>query len=424
MMGDAIKISKDMLQFIEKSPSPFHAIEEIKKELCKAGFAKLKEEKKWELQRGGRYFVTRNNSSILAFVIPKGEFEGFRMVASHSDSPSFKIKENPDMQAQGNGTKLNVERYGGMICSSWFDRPLSIAGRVIIKGEEGFEEKLVQIDRDLALIPNLAIHMSRDINDGYKYNVQKDMLPLLGLGKEISCMKIVEKEAGVAPGQIIGHDLFLYNRAPYSVWGANQEFVSSARLDDLQCVYASLQAFLTAQGHSSIPVLAVFDNEEVGSTSRQGAGSTFLEDTLFRIERNLGREHEDYVIDLAKSYMISADNAHAVHPNHPEYADPMNQPELNKGVVIKFNASQKYCSDAVSASIFKDLCEQVKVPYQTYTNRSDIAGGSTLGNISNTKVSVKTIDIGLPQLAMHSAYETAGIKDTMYLIKVLKAFYL
>ena len=422
-MDEDRKIAEKMLKFIQRSPSPFHAVEEIKKELLNAGYEKLKEEKRWELIKGGRYFVTRNNSSIIAFIIPEEEFEGFRMAAGHSDSPAFKVKENPDMKAAGSTLKLNVERYGGMICSSWLDRPLSVAGRIIVRAESGFEEKLVHIDRDIALIPNVAIHMNRDANEGYKFNAQKDMLPLMGQDNGNTMLKTIAKEVGVKTEEILGHDLFLYNRSPYSIWGLNQEFVSSPRLDDLQCVYAALAGFLTAKAHHSVPVYCVFDNEEVGSSTRQGAASTFLEDTLLRLEKNLGRDYENYVIDLAKSFMISADNAHAVHPNHPEYADPVNQPELNKGIVIKYNAAQKYCSDAVSASIFKDICDQVNVPYQAYTNRSDLAGGSTLGNILNTKVALRTIDIGLPQLAMHSAYETAGVEDTGYLVKVMKAFY-
>ena len=418
--------SEKLIQFIENSPSAFHTVETIKFLLLKNNFSELCENKHWHITAGGNYFVTRNNSSLIAFSIPENPLAGMRIIASHSDSPTFKIKENPEMECGHHYVKLNVERYGGMIYAPWLDRPLSIAGRVIIKDKETnkLQSKLINIDRDLVLIPNLAIHMNRDINSGYQYNPQKDLLPLYGnLSAKDTFMKQIADAAEMSEQDILGHDLFLYNRQKASIWGASNEFVSAPRLDDLQCVFASVEGFLAGQKQTYMPILSVLDNEEVGSTTKQGAASTFLRDTLFRICTVFGMDTQDYFIALSKSFMISADNAHAVHPNHTDKADPVNRPYLNEGIVIKYNANQKYCTDGISAAMFKDICKQADVPYQTFTNRSDMAGGSTLGNISNTQVALNTVDIGLPQLAMHSPYETAGVKDTEYLLKAAKAFF-
>lgn len=418
------KTAEELLEFIEKSPSCFHAVANMKEILTAEGFHQLHEEEKWEIEKGGRYFVTRNNSSIIAFTIPEKGIDGCRIMASHSDSPSFKIKENPEMEVDKKYVKLNVERYGGMICAPWFDRPLSVAGRVVVKENGGFSEKLVNVDRDLLMIPNLAIHMNREVNDGYKYNAQVDMLPLYGgMSAKGTFMKSIAEAAGVEEEAILGHDLFLYNRVPGTVWGAEGEFLSSSRLDDLQCAFSSLKGFLKGAKEEYMAVHCVLDNEEVGSGTKQGAASTFLYDTLVRVNECMGLSYEEYLRSLAKSFMISADNAHAVHPNHKEVADPVNRPYMNEGIVIKHSANQKYCTDAVSAAMFKDLCKEADVPYQNFTNRSDILGGSTLGNISNTKVALNAVDIGLPQLAMHSPYETAGVKDTWYLVQAAEKFF-
>lgn len=420
-------ISKELIHFIESSPSCFHAVNFMEDLLLKEQFIQLRENEKWRIQRGGRYFVVRNGSALIAFTVPEQDFPGMRIMASHSDSPSFKIKENPELESENHYIRLNVEGYGGMLCAPWFDRPLSVAGRVITKNKDtgNFEARLINIDRDLVMIPSLAIHMNREANKGYSYNIQKDMLPLYGgISAKGTFLKTVADAAGIKEDEILGHDLFLYNRQKGSVWGASQEYISGPRLDDLQCAFASLKGFLAAPRKSFLAAHCVLDNEETGSATKQGAASTFLYDTLTRAYCSLGMTKEDYLIHLADSFMISADNAHAVHPNYTDKADPSNRPFLNGGIVIKFNAGQKYCTDALSAAMFRDICREAGVPVQTFANRSDMAGGSTLGNISNTRVALNTVDIGLPQLAMHSPYETAGAEDTGYLIKAAEKFFL
>ncbi len=423
------KITKDMLEFIEKSPTCFHAVENIKQTLRKAGHKELSETDSWLLSPGCAYFVARNDSSLIAFRLPEGEAQGFHVVASHSDSPAFKVKESPEMAVEDAYIKLNTEKYGGMILSTWLDRSLSVAGRIVVKGSNGTESKLVNVDRDLLVIPNVAIHMNREMNNGYAYNPQVDMLPLYaacssdaGRGKGM-LLKRIAKAAGVKQDDILGHDLFLYTREKGRIIGEGGEFVLSPRLDDLQCVYAGYSAYAGSVPKRYIDVCAVFDNEEVGSGTKQGADSTFLEDVLWRIGEGLQKSRSQYLQLIAGSFLISADNAHAVHPNHPEKADPTNRPYLNGGIVIKYHGSQKYATDAVSSAKMKSICERAEAPFQTYANRSDIAGGSTLGNISTAHVSVSSVDIGLPQLAMHSAVETAGVKDTKYAVDAFKVFF-
>jgi aspartyl aminopeptidase len=412
-----------MMDFIDASPTAFHVVDNIKEDLVKRDFVELKESEEWDL-KPGNYFVTRNDSAVISFKIPKKNYKGFHMIASHSDSPSFKIKENPEMEAAGAYIKLNVERYGGMLCAEWFDRPLSVAGRVLVNKKGKVESKLVNIDRNLLMIPSLAIHMNREANDGYKYNAQTDMIPVFGdKGAADSFFALVAKGAGVKNSDILGHDLFLYNRVKPIFWGANEEFIGSSRLDDQECVYCSFEGFVAAKPKDYVAMHCVFDNEEVGSGTKQGAASTFLKDTIERINDGLGRTRQQYHTAIANSFMISADNAHAVHPNHADKADPVNRPVMNEGIVIKFNADQKYTTDAVSAAQFKVLCQEAQVPFQIFTNRSDMRGGSTLGNISTTQVAVSTVDIGLAQLGMHSPYESAGSKDPEYLSKVSEVFF-
>lgn len=380
----------------------------------------------WKLEPEGKYYVTRNDTSIIAFHIGNAlEDYSFNIAASHSDFPTFKVKEKAGLEVKKKYIKLNTEGYGGMICSTWFDRPLSVAGRVLVKEGDHLETRLFDIDRDLVMIPSMAIHMNRQINDGYAYNKQIDMLPLFG-GEGVSKEdfdKLIAEELHVSVDAIYGKDLYLYNRAEGTIWGAKEEFISAPHLDDMQCAFATLKGFLKGYNNQSVNVYACFDNEEVGSATKQGAGSTFLYDVLNRINTALGKTQEDYYRAVSASFMISADNAHAVHPNHPEKTDVENCVYMNEGIVVKAHAGQKYTSDAVSVAIFRSICEKAGVPVQFFANRSDEAGGSTLGNISSTRVSLNAVDIGLPQLGMHSAYETAGIRDTEYMVKALETFY-
>ncbi len=423
-MDEFYRESEKLLQFIEASPSCFHVVKNVEEQLQAKGFTRLYENEKWELKPGASCYVTRNGSSVIAFRIPEHEFSGFQLTCSHTDSPVFKVKMNPEMETDKKYTKLNVEKYGGMLCAPWFDRPLSVAGRILVSGENGILSRLVNIDRNLLMIPNVAIHMNRNVNDGYAYNAQVDMCPVFGDEQAMNSFgDVIAESAGVEKEQILGMDLFLYNRQKGTFWGCAEEFIASPRLDDLQCMYATLQGFLAADHVENAAVFCAFDNEETGSVSRQGAASTFLRDTLTRINDALGNSYEDYLRLIAGSFMVSADNSHAVHPNHQEMADPVNRPQMNHGIVIKYNANQKYTTDGISAAVFGSLCQRAEVPFQTYTNRSDIAGGSTLGNISNTQVSLRCVDIGLPQLAMHSPYEMAGRKDTLYLKRAVEMFY-
>lgn len=413
-----------LFQFIEKSPSPFHTIESAVGLLRDAGFTELREEESWKVASGGSYYVVRNDSAMIAFRVPENGIKGFHMVASHSDSPSFKIKEKPELVLEPAYTKLNVEKYGGMIMSSWFDRPLSAAGRVYVNTEHGIEKHMICFDEDLMVIPNLAIHMNREVNNGVKLSAQTDMCPVLAAKADKGMfIGLLAQKADVAPEDILGQDLYLYTRQKGVVLGAEQDMIMSPRLDDLECAYGSLQALTETKPGEYVTVCAVLDNEEVGSGTRQGADSDFLYSTLKRMVYAFGGNEEDYRKAVAESFLISADNAHAVHPNHPEKADPTHRPVLNGGIVIKYSGNQKYTSDAFTGSIMKKLCMDAGVPYQTFYNHSDELGGSTLGNISTAHVSVASVDIGLAQLAMHSAVETAGAKDITYLVEVLKKFY-
>ena len=409
----------DLLTFIDQSPSPFHAVDTLAKTLSAAGYTRLSESSPWHLAPGGKYFVTRNGSSLLAFRIPRADFTGFLFSASHSDAPTFRVKENAEMEGPDGYLRLNTEGYGGMLCAPWLDRPLTVAGRALVQKGDTIETRLVYVDRDLLMIPNVAIHMNREANNGYKYDLKCDMVPLLGLGKSKGAFKAaVAQAAACAPADILGWDLVLAPRQKGLIWGLENEFISSPRLDDLQCAYGCFQGFLTAADSDSVPVFALLDNEEVGSRTKQGADSTFLSDLVDRICAALGR---DRATAVANSFLVSADNAHAVHPNHPEYADPTHRPAMNNGLVIKHGS--RYATDGAAQAVFAALCRKAGVPVQQFFNRSDLAGGGTLGNIANAHVSMNTVDIGLPQLAMHSCFETAGVKDTDYLIQAMAAYY-
>jgi len=408
--------TEKLMAFLDASVSVYHAAAYLTGILQDAGYTRLSEGEAWNLTAGGKYYLTRGGTAVLAFRVPETTPKGFLMTASHSDRPTFKVKENGELT--GKYTRLATEKYGGMLMAPWLDRPLSVAGRVLVETEDGVQSRLVDIDRDLMMIPNVAIHMNRQANEGYKWNPAVDTLPLLGGADATGKLQaLLEEEAG---GKILGHDLYLYIRQKATVWGIDEEYISSAALDDLQCAWGCTQGFLKAEDGNSIPMLCVFDSEEVGSASVQGAASKLLESTLSRICAGLGLDEQ---VMLSNSFMISADNAHAVHPNHPEFADANNAPVVNGGVVLKFNASQRYCTDGVSAAIFRKVCQKADVKVQTYCNRADIPGGSTLGNISLSHVSVPTADIGLPQLAMHSCYETAGVADAIDLEKAMAVYY-
>ena len=407
---------EELREFLDRSVSAYHATANLVQMLEQAGYTRLYEHEPWNLVRGGKYYMVRGGTTMLAFRVPKGTPKGFMISACHTDRPTFKVKGNGELK--GTYTRLATEKYGGMLMSPWMDRPLSVAGRVVVETEDGVEAKLINIDRDLMLMPNVAIHMNRTVNDGYKWNPAVDTIPLLG-GKDAAgkFWPLIEKEAG---GKLLGYDLYLYVRQKASIWGIDNEYISSPALDDLECAWGCTRGFLNAKESDSVPVLCAFDDEEVGSNSPQGAASTILEFTLERICDALGA---DIHLMLAQSFMVSADNAHALHPNHPEYADPTNAPTMGGGVVLKFNAAQRYTTDGVSAAVFAKICSRVDVPLQCYCNRADIPGGSTLGHISLTHVSVPTVDVGLAQLAMHSCYETASLADVEYLERAMTAYY-
>lgn len=411
-----------LCEFINASPTAFHAVEGAAKILDQNGFVALLEGEEWKLEAGKDYYVTRNQSSIIAFRMPKEAPNGFMITATHTDSPTFKLKNDYESSAFNQYVRLNVEPYGGTIYSSWFDRPLSLAGRVILCKDGEFFAKTVKIDRDLVMIPNVAIHFNRTVNSGYSYNPAVDLLPLFSQNgdEKVTLKSLLARELSCEEEEILGMDLYLYNRAKGSVWGACNEFFSSPRIDNLMCMYGTLCGMLESRDPSSVGVFFAADNEETGSSTKQGAGSVFLSDVLSRICECLGTDKRRM---LASSMMVSADNGHARHPNHPELSDAQNAPKLNGGVVIKTNASQRYTTDGISAALFAEICRRAEVPTQNFANRSDLPGGSTLGSISNTKVPLITVDIGMAQLAMHSSYETAGCADVDYLIRATKEFY-
>lgn len=469
------EIARDMLDFIEASPSMFHSAEAICDWLDDAGYTYLPESAAWDLRPGGAYYTQRNGSSVIAWQVGEGIPDPdpeqtrpdaslaaesdrpayhFQVAASHSDSPTFKVKAVPELDGAGESLRLNVEAYGGMIDYSWFDRPLGLAGRVLVRedvDEEGADDagagsavattptadagvepvavrsRLLFIDRPVALIPSLAIHMDREVNKGFAPNRQIDLCPLFSAGelKAGAFDAMVARELGVRPDQVLARDLFLVNLQPAQVWGEAGEFVSSPRLDDLMCAYTSLSAFLQAgvPSESRVSVYCCFDNEEVGSNTKQGAMSTLLRDTLERINQSLGFSSQDLRRALAASFMVSCDNAHAVHPNRPDRADERNRCVLNGGLVIKEAANQAYCTDAFSRAVFTALLDRAGAPHQTFANKSDMAGGSTLGNLSNMQVSMHGVDVGCAQLAMHSSYETAGARDVAHAIAAFEAFY-
>jgi len=415
------KTTKSFMAFVSNSPSPFHVVNNSAKLLEENGFVCLLEKEKFKIQKGGKYYVTRNGSSLIAFTIPENDIKGYSIVSSHTDSPSFKIKSNPEIKKEGY-VVLNTEGYGGMLLYPWFDRPLSIAGRVMVKENDKPSLKLLDLSRNLIEIVSVAIHMNRKVNDGLKITKQKEMLPLFGLG-DIKLSTLIAEKLKIKESDILDSDLFLYNKTPGTIWGANKEFFSSTKIDDLQCAYSSLMALTRSEKSEYIQAICMFDNEEVGSGSKQGALSDFMISTFDRIAYNLDWSLEDKMMFKANSFMLSCDNGHAYHPNYPQFADPTNHPKINGGILIKHSANQKYTTDAVSSSYLKDLLNKKDIPFQDFENNSDIPGGSTLGNLANTHYSLDTADIGVAQLAMHSPYETGGIEDTFYLTKCMHSFF-
>ena len=412
---------RGLMDFLDRAPTAYQAVADIAAQLDAAGFASLSERGSWALVPGGKYYFTRNQSSIIAFRIPEQGFAHFQIVASHCDSPAFKLKPNAARDGQGYAM-LNVEKYGGMLMQTWFDRPLGIAGRIIVHEDGRLITKLVDCGRNLALIPNMPIHFNRKANEGVELNAQVDMMPVIG-AEGADVMDAVAAAAGVDKEAIAGADLFLVNTEKAARWGVNSEYIASGRLDDLECAYASVRALLTAGPSKHIDMACVFDDEEVGSGTKQGADSTMLTDALSRIAAALGADAQALSAAVSGSFMLSADNAHAVHPNHPEKYDAENRTRMNGGVVVKFNANQKYTTDGVSAAVFETILKRAGVPSQRYANRSDVPGGGTLGHIANAHASMNTADIGLAQLAMHSAYESAGAEDVDHMISGMRAFH-
>ncbi len=414
---------KSLFSFIEASPTAPQAAEEACRRLDAAGYTALREDCVWDLTADGKYYVRRGATAVIAFRIPREIPTGVMIVASHGDSPSFAITPSGTTTV-GDYMRLTVEKYGGMLMATWLDRPLSVAGVIGVRCEGGIELRSVVVDRDLAVIPSVAIHMKRSANENASYNPAVDMQPLFGTaGSQVTVDTLLAEAAGVKPQDIVSRQVWLYLRSKPVVYGAEGEFIGSARLDDLECVAASLDAFIASSKTTAMPMFALFDNEEVGSATTAGADSDFLTSVIERISTTLSMDAEDRGMMLARSLMVSADNAHAKHPNHPEYADAGNAPKMNGGVVVKYNANRRYATDVLSEGLFTEICRRAEVPTQTYTNRPDLPGGSTLGCISVTHLSVPCVDIGLAQLAMHSAFETAGVRDYAYMVSALTAFY-
>lgn len=426
------EFAKNLIGFIHNSPTAFHSVETSEELLKLNGFENLDARSNWDIKKGGKYYTTKNSSAIIAFTVDTDNLkeDGFRIIGSHSDSPSFRIKPSPEMEVEKTYLKLNTECYGGPILNTWLDRPLAIAGRVVLKGENVLRptETLVNINRPICIIPNLAIHMNREVNDGFALNKQKDMLPLVGLlndtlEKENFLVKTIAKELGVKIEEILDFDLFLYEYEKGILIGENEEMISCGRLDNLSMAHASLHALVDAKAVNGVNVVAVFDNEEVGSSTKQGADSNMLINVLERISLGLGQTREEFFRSLYSSFIISADLAHAVHPNVPEKHDPTSRPVMGKGPVIKINANQAYTSDSQSIAVYKMICKQAGVNCQEFVNRSDVRGGSTIGPISSTHIDIPSVDIGSPILAMHSIRELGCVEDHMDIYKTFKVFY-
>lgn len=431
-MGKEMEFAKELIDFIYESPSAFHAVDNVKKILKNCGYLELKDEERWELKKSGKYFVTKNDSALIAFQIGcENVYEaGFKIIGAHTDAPTFRIKPAPEMVAENHYVKLNTESYGGPILNTWLDRPLAVAGRVTIKGEDVFNPttKLVNIKKPIMIIPNLAIHMNRDVNKGIELNKQKDTLPMLALVNENLekgnyLLNHISKEIGIETKDIIDFDLFLYEFEKGSVIGLEEEFISSPRLDDLEMVHAGIVALTRTEAAATTNVMACFDNEEVGSTTKQGADSQLLSNLLERIVLSMGGDRQDFFRAIAKSFMISADSAHAVHPNSGEKHDPQNRPLINKGPVIKVSGNMRYTTDSNSSAVYAQICKDANIPFQWFVNRSDSMGGSTIGPINSSHIEIRSVDLGTPLLAMHSIRELCGVMDHTYVTDSFTEFY-
>lgn len=422
---------RSLMEFLDRSPVNFYAVHTAASRLEEAGFARLDAAEAWTLKPGGKYYMTKNGSAIFAFIVGTGTpAAGFRIIASHSDSPCFRVKPHPEMLTDGAVVKLNVEVYGGPILYTWFDRPLSLAGRVMLRGADPLHPRceLLRWDRPLLTIPHLAIHFNRQVNEGNRILPQKDMLPVIGMVRDAAekdgmLLRMMADALGCSVDDILDFDLSLYDTTPACLVGMNNEFITSGRLDDLSMVHASLEAICGAEPAEQTLVMAVFDNEETGSGTKQGAASPILADLLRRITDTLGGDHEAFVRSVEKSFMVSADNAHAYHPNYGEKYDPTNHPVPGGGPVIKINARCKYMTDADSAAVFRSICDKAGVPCQYFVNHSDVAGGSTLGNILTSQLPLRGVDMGEAIWAMHSARETASAIDHAYTIRAFREFF-
>ncbi len=421
------QFARDLIDFIYASPSKFQVVRNIKAALLKKGFKELDRTLSWNIESEGRYFTTKNESSIIAFIVGSGDpaEHGFKIIAAHTDSPGLTIKPSPEIYTE-NYVKLNVETYGGAILNTWLDRPLALAGRVCLAGNKPLQPdvKYLNINKPLFIIPNLAIHFNREINEGKSYNKQIDMLPLMCLNSgNKSIKKLIAENIHSDSDLILDYDLSLYEYEKGCLVGANNEFISCGKIDDLAMVHAGVGALFNSESSKATNMMVCFDNEEVGSMTKQGAASPFLKDVMKRITWSLNTQRDAFFRAKTQSFGISADMAHAVHPNFPEKHDPVLKPKIDEGPVIKINANQKYATDGISSSIFEMICRKAGVPYQKYTNRSDIAGGSTLGSIVSSQLDIRMVDIGNPMLAMHSIRELAGVQDQFYIKTVFEQFY-
>ena len=423
--------ARSLMEFLDQSPVNFLAVKTVSRHLDEAGFTKLNPRDAWQLKRGGKYYITKNSSAIFAFVVTtEGPTAGFRIISAHSDSPCLRIKPKAEMLSEGGVVKLNVEVYGGPILYTWFDRPLSMAGRVMLRTDDPLHPRteILKFDRPLLTIPHLAIHFNRAVNEGNPLSKQKDMLPVIAIVKDAAekdnlLLRTVADALGCRMEDIIDFDLSLFDTTPACLVGLDEEFLTSGRLDDLSMVHGAMTALLETTSTAQTRVMAIFDNEETGSGTKQGAASPVLQQLLRRIVGCLGGGEEEYLRSVDASFMVSADNAHAFHPNYAEKYDPTNHPVVGGGPVIKINANCKYMTDADSAAVFRVICEKAGVPCQYFVNHSDVAGGSTLGNILTSQIDLRGVDMGEAIWAMHSVRETMATRDHAYTIAAFKTFF-